>query len=98
MAYDEILAERIRDHVADNPDIVEKKMFGGIAFMLSGNMAVGISNDELMVRTGPDGYEDAITRPGVRDFDMTGRRMRGWILVAADQLGHRRRTRQVGLT
>ena len=86
MAYDEILAERVRDHLADNPEIIEKKMFGGIAFMLSGNMAVGISKDELMVRTGPDRYEEAINTPGVRDFDMTGRRMKGWVLVAPDQL------------
>ena len=86
MAYDEVLAERVRDHLADNPEIIEKSMFGGIAFMLSGNMAVGISKDELMVRTGPDRYDDAIVKTGVRDFDMTGRRMRGWVLVAPDQL------------
>lgn len=86
MAYDEGMADRIRDHLGVGPEIVEKKMFGGIAFMLSGNMAVGISGDELMVRTGPDGYADAIAKPGVRDFDMTGKRMKGWVLVASDQL------------
>ena len=86
MAYDESLADRVRDHLADNPEIAEKKMFGGVAFMFSGNMAVGISKDELMVRTGPDQYEKAMTQPGVRDFDMTGKRMKGWILVAPEEL------------
>jgi TfoX/Sxy family transcriptional regulator of competence genes len=86
MAYDQALADRIRDRLGNGPEIVEKKMFGGTAFMLSGNMAVGISGDELMVRTGPDAYSDAIAQPGVRDFDMTGKRMKGWVLVASDQL------------
>ena len=86
MAYDEALADRVREHLEGNPEIVEKKMFGGVAFMLSGNMAVGISKDELMVRTGPDRYEEMIALSGVRDFDMTGRRMKGWILVAPEEL------------
>jgi len=81
MAYDEVLADRLRDHIASNLNVVEKKMFGGVAFMNQGNMAVGVSNDELMVRVGLDGYERAIADPGVRDFDMTGKRMKGWVLV-----------------
>jgi TfoX/Sxy family transcriptional regulator of competence genes len=84
MAYDEVLAERIRDHLADNPEITERKMFGGIAFMLSGNMAVGVSKDELMVRIPPGEHDRLTNQPGVREFDMSGKRMRGWILVAPD--------------
>lgn len=84
MAYSEDLADRVRAQIGSNPGVVEKKMFGGIAFMNHGNMAVGVSSDELMVRVGPDGYEKAINEPGVRDFDMTGKRMKGWVLVDFD--------------
>ena len=85
MAYDDALASRVRESLGDNPDITERKMFGGIAFMLSGNMAVGVSKDDLMVRIDPDDQDDALAQPGVRVFDMTGRRpMKGWILVAPE--------------
>ena len=57
-------------------------MFGGIAFMINGNMAVGVSGDDLMVRVGKDAHDEAVTKPGARDFDMSGRPMRGWILVS----------------
>ena len=83
MAYDEDLANRIREQLADETGVTEKAMFGGLAFMLEGNMAVGISSTaELMVRVGPDGTDDALSQPHTRLFDMTGRPMRGWILVA----------------
>ncbi|MEV0487848.1 TfoX/Sxy family protein [Streptomyces sp. NPDC050508] len=82
MAYDEGLAERIRERLGADPDITEKKMFGGIAFLHRGNMAVGVTGDDLMVRVGPDATDAALTRPGTRIFDMTGRPMRGWIVVA----------------
>ena len=59
-------------------------MFGGIAFMLSGNMAVGVNKDDLMVRIDPDDHDEALAQPGVRVFDMTGRPMKGWILVAPE--------------
>ncbi len=85
MAYDESLAERVRD-VLEGLDIEEKKMFGGVAFMLSGNMSVGIAGSELMVRIDPDDQEEVLAREGVREFDMTGRPMRGWILVAGSVL------------
>jgi TfoX/Sxy family transcriptional regulator of competence genes len=84
MAYDTSLASRVRDVLGDNPEVREREMFGGIAFLLSGNMAVGVSKDELMVRVDPDEYEDVLAQPGVRAFDMTGRPMRGWILVAPE--------------
>jgi len=61
-------------------------MFGGIAFLYRGNMAVGASGDDLMVRVGPDATDAALARPGTRVFDMTGRPMRGWIVVAASAL------------
>jgi TfoX/Sxy family transcriptional regulator of competence genes len=81
MAYDEGLAQRIRERFGAEPGISEKRMFGGIAFLLHGNMAVGVSGDDLMVRVGPDRTDAALARPGTRIFDMTGRPMRGWILV-----------------
>jgi TfoX/Sxy family transcriptional regulator of competence genes len=87
MAYDESLADRIRAHLSGHPGVTERKMFGGIAFMVSGNMAVGVSKDELMVRIDPDQQDDALAMPGVRVFDMTGRPMRGWVLVAPDSTG-----------
>lgn len=82
MAYDLALAARVREVLGANPEIGERQMFGGIAFLLAGNMAVGVSKDDLMVRIDPD--DDALARPGVRAFDMTGRPMRGWILVAPE--------------
>ncbi len=84
MAYDEGLAQRIREALADADGLSERRMFGGVAFMLHGNMAVGISGDELMVRVGPEAYEAALAQPHARVFDMTGRVMRGWVVVAAE--------------
>ncbi len=86
MAYDEALADRVREKLSENPEIRERKMFGGIAFMLSGNMAVGVSKDDLMVRIDPDDQDEALAEPGVRVFDMTGRSMKGWILVAPEAI------------
>lgn len=83
MAYDADLANRVRERLGGEDRVNEKAMFGGLAFLLSGNMAVGITGDELMVRVGPDATDDALGRPHARPFDMTGRPMRGWILVAA---------------
>ncbi|MFI8074904.1 TfoX/Sxy family protein [Streptomyces sp. NPDC086033] len=82
MAYDEGLAERIRQYLAADAGVTEKRMFGGIAFLHEGNMAVGVTGDELMVRVGPDAADAALARPGARVFDMTGRPMRGWVVVA----------------
>lgn len=83
MAYDETLAGRIRDLLSEEPGLTEKKMFGGIAFMLNGNMAVGVSSEEVMVRVGADGTDSALAEAGVRPFDMSGKRMTGWALVDA---------------
>ena len=81
MAYDERLAERIRELMAPMPGMSERKMFGGIAFMINGNMACGPVDDRLMVRVGPEGYEDALQQPGASELSFTGRPMRGMVEV-----------------
>jgi hypothetical protein len=86
MAYDDALAERIRDRLRDAAGVVEKKMFGGLAFLTYGNMTVGVHGDDLIARISPQNMEAALARPGVRPFDITGRPMRGWVLVAGDDL------------
>lgn len=82
MPYDEGLAERIRGIVEDDSRIREKKMFGGLAFLVEGSMSVGIIRDELMVRVGPEAYAEALSRPHARPMDFTGRPMRGFVQVA----------------
>jgi TfoX/Sxy family transcriptional regulator of competence genes len=84
VAFDEELAERIRDVLGPRPELAEKKMFGGLAFLLQGNMCCGVLGDEMIVRVGPDQDADALAQPGARPFDITGRPMSGWILVTAD--------------
>jgi hypothetical protein len=81
MAYDEGLAERIRTVVIDRPNVAEKKMFGGLAFMLNDYMFVGVTDDALMARVGPDNYADSLARPHVREMDFTGRPMKGYVYV-----------------
>ena len=81
MAYDDALAARIRGVLAARDDVVEKRMFGGIAFMVAGHMAVGVANDALMARVGPEAYAPALARPHVRPMDFTGRPMRGYVFV-----------------
>ena len=84
MAYDEGLAERIRDLLADETGVTEKRMFGGLCFLLRGNMCVGVVKDELMVRAGPDAYETLLMLPHARKMDFTGRPMKGMLFVGAD--------------
>jgi len=86
MAYDEGLATRVREVLGDRPGLVEKQMFGGLAFLVHGNMACGVRGEDLIVRVAADTAEAALAEPGVRPFDLTGRPMKGWLLVAAD--GH----------
>jgi TfoX/Sxy family transcriptional regulator of competence genes len=83
MAFNEGLAERVRQGLARRKSIEEKKMFGGIGFLLNGNMLVGVWKDSLIVRLDPDDYDDALLEPHVKEFDITGRPMKGWVLVAA---------------
>jgi TfoX/Sxy family transcriptional regulator of competence genes len=84
MPYSKSLAARIRQALAGRNGIVEKKMFGGIAFMHHGNMLVGIWNDSMIVRLGPDEGERALSETHVRQFDVTGRPMKGWVMVEPD--------------
>lgn len=82
MAYDTALADDIRMRIGGNPGVTEREMFGGIAFMVNGNMAVGVTGEELMVRVGKEAHDEAVSRPGARMFDMAARPMRGWIAVS----------------
>ena len=85
MAYDEGLAERIRGVFVDREDVIEKKMFGGLAFMVRGHMCCGVSGDDLMLRVGPDQHEDTLALPHARPMDFTGRSMKSFVYV--DQAG-----------
>jgi TfoX/Sxy family transcriptional regulator of competence genes len=84
MAFDEVLADRIRQLLTRRKNIEEKKMFGGVGFLLNGNLLVGVWKDSLIVRVGPDNYDDALLEAHVKEFDITGRAMRGWVLVAPE--------------
>jgi TfoX/Sxy family transcriptional regulator of competence genes len=86
MAFDEALASRIRKLLARYSGVVEKRMFGGLAFLVQGNMGVGVHGSELIVRIQPSETDAALTEAGVRSFDLTGRPMKGWLLVSADTL------------
>ncbi len=84
MAYDTVLAQRIKAQIGDKPGFTEKVMFGGIGFMLHGNMACGVNKDDLIVRVGPETYDDALGQPHAKIFDFTGRPMRGWVMVSPE--------------
>ena len=81
MAFDESLAARIRAALERTKGVEEKKMFGGIGFLLVGNMLVGVWKDSLIARIGPDAYDDALLEPHVKEFDITGKPMKGWVMV-----------------
>ena len=84
MAYSEELADRVRDELVAEKELTEREMFGGIGFMISGNMCCGVIGEELMVRVGPELHHDALIRPHAREFDFTGRPMKGWVTVGRD--------------
>ena len=87
MAYDEGLAQRIREVLADRDDpgeVVEKKMFGGLAFMIRGHMCCGIVKEDLMARVGKDNHERWLGEPHAREMDFTGRAMPGMLFVGPD--------------
>lgn len=84
MAYDEGLAQRIREVLGELPGLVEKKMFGGVGFMVGGNLACGVNKNDLIVRIGSERYEEALTQPHARVFDLTGRPMTGWVTIAPE--------------
>ena len=81
MAYDEALAERIRTIIAARSDVTERKMFGGIAWMVGGNMACGVLGEDVLVRLAYDDADRALAEPNTRVFDMTGRPARGMVVV-----------------
>lgn len=83
MAYDEGLAERIRETLLDTPPVVEKRMFGGLAFMVRGHMCCGIVGDDLMLRLGDDGAAEALAEPHTRPMDFTGKPMKSMLYVDA---------------
>lgn len=84
MAYSKSLVERIRHLVSRQRGISEKKMFGGVCFLLNGNLLVGVWKDSLIARIGKDAYEAALQEDDVREFDVTGRPMTGWVMVEPD--------------
>jgi hypothetical protein len=84
MAFDENLAVRVEDALAREQGIVKKTMFGVACFMRSGNAFAGVWGDSLIVRTGPEAYGTALEEPHVREFDITGKPMRGWVVVGPD--------------
>ena len=81
MAFSEELAGRIRRRLGRRKNVEEKKMFGGVGFMLDGNLLVGVWKESLVVRLGPEGGNEALLEPHVKEFDITGRPMKGWVLV-----------------
>lgn len=83
MAYDETLANRVRVVLSDEFGVTERKMFGGLAFMLRGNMTVGITKDGLMVRVGKENHNEALALPHAHPMDFTGRPMTGFVYVDA---------------
>ncbi|WP_193161279.1 TfoX/Sxy family protein [Microbulbifer hainanensis] len=84
MAYNEDLVEKVRELLQDNDGLTEKQMFGGLAFMLNGNMACGVVGEELMVRVGPEKYQDALAERYTRPMDYTGRPLKGMVYVEED--------------
>ena len=81
MAYDEQLARRVRTALRSRRGVTEKKMFGGLCFLAGSRMFCGIVKDELMVRVGPERYDEALRKPHVRQMDFTGRPMKGYVFV-----------------
>ena len=84
MAFDEGLGERVRALFGGAPDVTERRMFGGLAFMVAGNMACGIIGDDLLVRVARDDYDAMLALPHARQMDLTGRPMRGFVVVDAE--------------
>jgi hypothetical protein len=86
MAFDSALAARVRAQLGQRPGLVEKKMFGGLGFLLNGNMCCGVHGNEMIIRLAPEQTDEALRRPHTRVFDLSGRPMKGWILVQPEGL------------
>jgi TfoX/Sxy family transcriptional regulator of competence genes len=90
MPYSEKLASRVRDSLSGRRKVVEKKMMGGLTFMVNGKMCVGILQDDLMCRIDPDVYEAALRRNGCQEMDFTGRPMKGFVFVSPEGTGRKK--------
>jgi hypothetical protein len=86
MAFNDELAARVRGHLTSKPGVQEKRMFGGLCFLLHGNLLVCVWKDALIVRLTPEEYEEVLLEPHVRKFDVTGRPMKGWVMVDLEGL------------
>ncbi len=86
MAYDEALADRLRQHMLVHGEVTEKKMFGGICFLLNGNMLCGVESTRYMFRVGKEQYDSALQHPEASPMDFTGRPMGGFVFVDPDQV------------
>jgi hypothetical protein len=82
MPFDEGVARQLRERLAGRDGVTEKGMFGGLAFLVDGNLCVGVIRESLVARVGPERSPAALERPGVRPFDLTGKPMSGWVIVA----------------
>lgn len=89
MAYNEKLADRVREALVDTPPVEEKHMFGGVCFMVDGKMCMGVATDELMCRIGPEREGEELERNGCRPMDFTGRPMKGYVFVSEEGLKRR---------
>ena len=94
MAFSESLAARTRDALAGERGIGEKKMFGGLCFLLNGKLLVGVFKESLLVRLGPDGARSVLTRPHVREVDLSSRPMKGWVVVEPDGIDSDRQLKE----
>jgi TfoX/Sxy family transcriptional regulator of competence genes len=89
MAFDEKLAARVRKLLAERSDLTERRMFGGLTFMVRGHMCCGAQGDELILRLGPDGADEALGSPHARPMDFTGRPLAGFVTVSRNGLSGR---------
>ncbi|MFE0381231.1 TfoX/Sxy family protein [Streptomyces inhibens] len=85
MAFDEVLAERVMERL-ESEGVVAKKMFGGLTFLLNGNALANLYDEGLMVRVGPDGMDEALSRPGAKQLVFRGKEQKGWVVLAEDTL------------
>ena len=90
MAFDEKLAGRVRKNLSKQSDVEEKKMMGGLTFMVNGKMCAGILKDDLMARIDPNVYEDALKKNGCRAMDFTGKPMKGFVFISPDGTSDRK--------
>jgi TfoX/Sxy family transcriptional regulator of competence genes len=90
MAYDERLADRIREVLVDQPVIEEKQMMGGLAFMVNNKMCVGVIKNDMMARIDPDIFGEAVEKHGCRPMDFTGKPMQGWVFISPEGIDNRK--------